>query len=248
VSRSFDGRLAARAGRRRRPCIVGCVIVASTARVARVAPAIRFVTLTLFALFIAHDAIYIAQFGFGPGYASAMTATGHDGYYVPASLLVCLAVAVTALLAFRRLAELSRAARPARGYAHLVAPGPGYLAELRSIWLRLAPTVVALFAIQENLEALVAHQHPLGLDVLFGSGAGFVLPILGIVSFLLAVVGAAIRWRTRVLLRLSAMAAAFARPPRRLADPTWTTDRAPLPPAWTLHRLDAGRAPPPIAA
>ncbi len=216
----------------------------SRARVGRLA---GLALLAFVALFLAHDAIYVAEYGAGRSYAAAMAATGHDGYYVPASLIVGVAALLAAVATLLRLGHLTIVAQSAAGRAsrrRFIDVGPTYFDELRALWSRLGPAVVLLFVLQENTEALLAGRAIPGADVLFGPGAGLVLPILGIATFLLAVVGAAIRWRTRILLGKVHAPRRYARPQNRRPDPTWTTVIARIAHDWILDRCDAGRAPP----
>jgi len=226
----------------------GGVILHTTARIARNARRARLGVLVLFALFTAHDAVYLAQSGSGAGYAAAMSAGGHDGYYVPASLIVGIVAAVVALAAIVRLGDLSvRSASSPGSRWTTIDVGPTYLQELRSTWLRLFPTVIVLFVLQENLEAAFAGHAAPGPDVVFGATSGLVLPILAIVTFLLASLGAAVRWRTRVLLARVRDAQRHARPTGRRIPPAWASLGAAIAHDWMVDRRDAGRAPPRVA-
>ncbi|HEY7131351.1 MAG TPA: hypothetical protein VH440_03815, partial [Candidatus Limnocylindrales bacterium] len=216
------------------------MILDATPMLARHGRRLRTLVLTLFALFVAHDAIYVAQFGVGARYAAAMAATGHDAYYVPASLIVGTTAALIAAVAILRLARLTAdRAGGSRALAPMaVEAGPGYLHELRFTWLRLFPTVVALFVLQENLEAWFGPEHDLpGLANVLGNDSGVVLPILAITTFLLASLGAAIRWRTRTLeARSLAAVRARIRIAGRAVPPAWIRETAALPHEWTLDR------------
>ncbi len=221
--------------------------VLTSGRRARYGQLAGFALLSLVALFAAHDAIYIAQFGIGGRYAVAMSSGGHDGYYVPASLMIAIAATVAGTLTVLRLGRLTIVAAAASARAPRRAfldVGPTYLGQLRGVWSRLFPVVVLLFSIQENLEAILAGRAAPGTDVLFGSGAGFVLPILTITTFLLAVVAAGIRWRTRILTARLRVRRQFARPVRLHRKPRWTDLADALARDWMIDRRDAGRAPP----
>ncbi len=226
----------------------GRVIVLTTPRLARFGRLARLAVLLLFALFVAHDAVYVAQYGFGARYAAAMTAVGHDAWFAPASLIIGSIAALVATVAVLRLGRLTirSSSVPCAGSA-FIDVGPSYLQELRSTWLRLFPAVVVLFTLQENAEAALS-GHPIpGLDLLFGAGSGLVLPILAMVTFLLAVLGAAVRWRTRVLLARARITRRHPRPAGRRVAPAWVASCAAVAHEWMLDRLDAGRAPPQIA-
>jgi hypothetical protein len=206
----------------------------------------RQVMLALSALFVAHDAIYVARYGVGDGYARAMTAQGHDGYWAPASFLLVVGVAVVALAG---LAAYRRVRSDAEGIDQfaLADGGPSYSAELAGIWLRLFPTVTVLFSIQENIEQLAVDGHLAGIAPLFGPGSAVVLPVLAATTFALASVGAVVRWRIRVLVARIAAAAARQRYPRcrAIAQPSgWGSVAATIAHRWIIGRRDAGRAPP----
>jgi hypothetical protein len=221
------------------------MIVLASPRLASLGPRIRQVLLVLGALFVAHDAIYVARYGIGDGYARAMTAQGHDGYWAPASFLLVVGVAVVALLglaAYRRLrSEAEGIDQPA-----LAEGGSSYLAELAGIWLRLFPTIAVLFAIQENIEHLAVDGHLAGVAPLVGPGSAVVLPVLAATTFVLAAVGAVVRWRIRVLVARIAAAARHRYPrPAAISQPCrWGIVAASIAHRWIVGRRDAGRAPP----
>ena len=220
------------------------MIVRTTPRLATLGSRLRTVVLVLFALFVAHDAIFVAQFGVGGGFADAMAESGHDAYWTPASLLIGIGTAVSFLAA---IAVLARLERGARSMATPVAPGPTYAGEIALIWRRLFPTVALLYLVQENLEHVAMTGQPAGLDPLFGVGSSYALPVLAITTVVLALVGAVVRWRIRTL--AIRIAAARRRPyPRANASlpARWAGMAAEIAHRWTVDRLDAGRAPPQI--
>ena len=221
------------------------MIVGTTPRLATLGSRLRTVVLVLFALFVAHDAIYVAQFGVGGRFADAMAESGHDAYWTPASLLIGVGATISFLAAVAILARLERRARMV---AAPVAPGPSYAGEIAVIWRRLFPTVALLYTIQENVEHLAVTGHPAGLDPLFGVGSSYALPVLAITTIVLAIVGALVRWRIRTLaLRIQA---ARRRPYLRISVSSrpahWSGIAAEIAHRWTVDRLDAGRAPPRI--
>jgi hypothetical protein len=217
--------------------------VRASPRLAYLAPRLRQAILVLAALFVAHDAIYLARFGIGDGYARAMSALGHDAYWAPVSVLLTAGVALVVLatfVAYRRLRA------DAVGAAVIPATGPSYLHELASVWLRLFPTVAVLFAVQENVEHLAVDGHLTGIEPLIGPGSSIVLPVLAVTTFVLAAAGAVVRWRVRVLEARIASAVrqrfALASGVNQPAD--WDTVAAAIAHRWILGRRDAGRAPP----
>jgi hypothetical protein len=212
---------------------------ATSARLVRLAPRLRTGVLVFFALLVAHDAIYLAEFGSGPAFATAMSASGHDGYWIPFSLIVTFAAAGVFLGTIGVLGRLQGGVSADEAVAH----GPSYLGELIRTWIRLFPTVAVLFALQENLEHVLAHGRLAGLEPLGGAGYELALPVLAITTFLLASVGALLRWRIAVL---RARAAAFRAPRPRPASARLAREWlvAAVAYRWTLARRDVGRSPP----
>lgn len=225
------------------------MIVSATPRIARVGSRLRAIALVLAALFAAHDAIYLARYGPGTGYAVAMSASGHDGYWLPASLLIVAAAAVaflSALLVLDRLERVVHSAPPVRART-----GPSYGGELVNLWPRLLVAVAVLFAIQENLEGLAAGGRLVGLDPLFGPDAWLVPPVLAITTLVLAAVGAVLRWRVRVLrarVEAARRAQVFGRLHASTPSRRWLTTPAGVSRGLAASRPDAGRAPPPTSA
>jgi len=74
---------------------------------ARALRGIRFGLLALVALFTAHDAVFLAEFGFGDTFAAVMRRTGHDGYWPAYMLLVGLAAALLAAATAIRIGRRS---------------------------------------------------------------------------------------------------------------------------------------------
>jgi hypothetical protein len=219
------------------------MVVPASPRLAWLAPRLRQAILVLAALFVAHDAIYIARHGLGEGYARAMSAAGQHAYWLPVSVVITVGVALvvlTALMGYRRL----RSAEDEIG-ADAVGGQP-YLAELASVWLRLFPSVAILFVVQENVEHLAAGASLVGVTPLLGSGSAIVLPVLAATTFVLAAIGALVRWRVRILeARLSrAIGPRFERLRAVVRPAGWDTVAAIVAHGWIIVRLDAGRAPP----
>jgi hypothetical protein len=222
------------------------MILLASPRLVSLAPRLRQTILVLAALFVAHDAVYVARFGIGAGYARAMTAQGHDGYWAPASFLLVIGLAVVALVGLAAYRGLTSDAKGI-GRAADADGRPSYVAELATIWLRLFPTVAILFAIQENLEHLAVDGHLAGIAPLVGPGSAAVLPVLAATTFALAAVGAVVRWRIRVLVARIAAAVAGQRYLRLTATArpsAWGIVAATIAHRWIIGRRDAGRAPP----
>ena len=218
---------------------------------------VRFSMLVLVALFLAHDAIFVAQNGIGDGFAAAMRRGGHDGYWSAYMLLVGIAgtavVAITTVRFGRRRLRLAIPGTLDRdpsfeaGSLQPARSAPSYRRELLGLWVRLFVVVLVAYVIQENLEH-ATHDHLPGVGVLVGPENPLALPALAVVTLLLAVLGALVRWRIAVLDERLARAVA--------GGPRPATPRATHPAAgawiagavcahhWTIARQDPGRAPP----
>lgn len=222
----------------------GTVVVQTSSLIASLAPRLRGVALILFALFVAHDAVYVARFGLGPDLATAMAKRGHDPYWVPASITVAFIAGVVFIAAIIRLARLERRSR------YLPDPMPlerrAYLRACLRTWAWLLPTVAGLFVVQENLEHLVGHGHLLGLRGLAGTDLLHVVIPLAATTLALAACGTVVHWRVRVL--VARVAAAAARQAHRIRSASvpkaWPTLASEVAAGWMSVRLDAGRAPP----
>jgi hypothetical protein len=215
---------------------------------ARVAERLRNGILVLFALFVAHDAVYVARNGVGLGYRQAMAEGGHDAYWLPASLTVSIAAVLIFLVVLARAHRLQQNGRTLTGPA---LPRPSYAGELASTWLRLFPVVSALFAVQENIEHLAVDGQWIGAAPLVGPGSSAVLPVLAVTTFALAAVGSLLRWRICVLearIAAAAVSAPYPRPSSIAPAPAWASVAASVAHRWILARRDAGRAPPAVLA
>ena len=221
--------------------------IATAPERARWAGRLRLGVLTVVALLMAHTAIFAAQYGTGDEFARAMSASGHDVWWAPASLAVLAIGFILVVQTAGGLAHLEMRARrttPAGSLRH--ADQPPIWSTIGSIWRRLLPLVTVLFLIQENIEHLLSQGHLLGLEALGGPEDPLALPILALVTLVLAVLGALVRWRVSVLrARTTAIADATRRPiVADAAHRRWRTIGALAPWTWMSDRLDAGRAPP----
>jgi hypothetical protein len=218
---------------------------------AHVLRAVRLGLLALVSVGIAHDAIFAVQYGFGATFAKAMQDGGHDGYWPAFSVVVVVAATILGLRAAVRLGRLRAPDQPGRRSASARCTGAverGYRRELVGLWLPLFILVSIAFTIQENVEHLVGHAHLLGFGALTGPEYPLALPVIALVTFVAAAIGAVVRWRIAVLTARHAAGRLDAARPRglnaRRAAPRWAEVAAIRAHAWFLVRLDAGRAPP----
>jgi hypothetical protein len=111
------------------------------------------------------------------------------------------------------------------------------------LWLAVAASATVLFVLVENLEHAAVGAPLPGLSVLGGTEYYGPLPILALVSLLVAFVGALFTWRRAVLLsRIHATQVTFRRPsPLLPAHDVHPGDRRP---ETYIGRGLAGRAPP----
>jgi hypothetical protein len=157
----------------------------------------------------AHQVTYLASAGSAEAYAATMSATGHDGVWLPLVGVVLVALALITLVTARRLLDLAaRAGR--RGGRQLHASTRVYIGMVATLWPRLVAATTVAYAVLENVERSLAGTTPPGLDALVAHGP---LPLLVILtsSLLVAAVAALVRWRTRTLIAWIRAASAYAR-------------------------------------
>lgn len=207
---------------------------------------IRLAILIAVALLVAHTAIYAAEDGLGAAFVGAMSAGGHDGWWIPAGVLVIVSALVVAATGARRLLRLESRAR------HLESRRAGdasFRGEVGAIARRLVPLVLALFALQENLEGIVAHGRVIGIEALIGPVHPLAIPVLVGVALALSMAGAVVRWRIATLRhRIAVGRRRFARRGRADGVASRRTISEDSARRWTLGRLDAGRSPPIVVA
>ena len=210
-----------------------------------IAPGLRnqlaFWALAGLALFVAHDAIFLAQLGPGRQLVEVLRTAGH-GYWMVASLAL---VAVALLATIAAMVRLRRLHRRATALAAAPRTPRAYARRLAGAWWRQAIVVALGFAIQENLEHLLTHGHAPGLGVLAGPEYPLALPIIGLVSCVAAAVAALVTRAHQAL--VEAIEAALRTAPRRAPR------TVPHPPVRLvaitgsiLAARGAGRAPPPL--
>lgn len=192
---------------------------------------------------LAHDAIFAAQFGLGRAREDALAATAHA--YWPA--FVGLTLLVAAVGAGWAVAGLVRLTRLLRGFPAVAAVPGGYGREVLRLWPRLFLAVTLVFLIQENLEHVVSGHAAPGLFALSAPGYPLAIPVLVVVSGLLAAVGGWLRRRHEILvLRLHSARMRWRRASGSIAATAqrWRLVAALVAHGRILTRTDAGRAPP----
>lgn len=209
-------------------------------QLARVRGPVAFWGLAGVALFVSHDAVFLAQLGPGEVLARTLRQAGHD-YWGLVSLILAvvgLAVLVGTLV---RLRSLRRAA-DALSAAAIPRTRP-YVRRWLTAWARLLAVVAIGFVVQENIEHLIGHSHAPGLGALIGPEYPLALPVIALISGLAALVAAALSHAELALLAViaDAMRRFGARAPRRtLRPPLRLAAALPSP----LARACAGRGPP----
>lgn len=175
-------------------------------------------TLVMASLAASHELIYLLAHGAGAEYAGAMQEGGHDRYWTSFVITVVGVSLVLVVIAVRQLRRLHRQTLLVQsGRMTVDDRGLGLLARLTArlglaVW---AGTSVAFLA-QENLETVTAGQSLPGVGVVSGEH-GVAIPVIAIVSFFVALVGALVRWGRHVLLgRLRRSLAPVRRVPRTL--------------------------------
>jgi hypothetical protein len=207
-----------------------------------ISPAVRnrlaFWALAGLALFVAHDAVFVAQIGPGQALVAELRTAGHE-YWGSASLLLMAVSIVAGLSTWRRMRHLRRRAS-LLGAAR--SRDRSFARRAASAWGRLAALVAVAFAVQENVEHLIAHGHAPIAGVLLGPEYPLALPVIGLVTALAATLVALIaRTQEELLAAIDAALRRRTRPPRLRARPP---QRLPSPAGSVLARRGAGRAPP----
>jgi hypothetical protein len=202
---------------------------------------IGFMGMASVAFVLAHDLTFLTAYG--SGYEDALTRTGHDPRWDTAVLVVLALGGVLLSAATWRLHALAAQTRA----AHL--PGhsewrPGTLARhLVRLWVRLSILTTVLFVLLENFEHARMGAALPGLGVLWASANPDALPIILVVAFAVALVGALFRWRREMLLSLlSSIRPRWQRPSRAGAAAPFEWVARPA--GSLLGRRLASRAPP----
>lgn len=201
----------------------------------------RFVLLAAAIAVTAHDATYVIGHGVG-GYPAALSATGHDRHWLPvaigvATLLLGAATVVTVRWwrLRRQVAELASGAAQHR--IDRLAPRTVRLAA------RLFVAALAIFVIQENLEAVANGAAAPGPGIIIAPAYQAAAPVLVAVALLFAAMSELIDARILHLERV--LAAVRGRLPRPSARRVRRSSRADVVPGRSRSaQPDLGRAPP----
>jgi hypothetical protein len=201
----------------------------------------RFALLVAVVAVTAHDVTYLVGHGVA-GYPAAMGETGHDGHWLAVAIGVATLLLGAATVAAARWWWLRRQLGARGGFAShrrigSIRPGALRLAA------RLFAIALAVFVIQENLEAIAIGASPPGIGILVAPGYLAALPALAAMALVFAVVSELIDARILSLERAltsarcalpRASATSLRRPSR--ADGSLRQSRSSLP--------NLGRAPP----
>jgi hypothetical protein len=157
-----------------------------------------FLAMTLIALVIAHNLVFLLRYG--SGFDEALAHSGHYGAWGTAVAVVLAAALGLVGLGAWRLYRLGLLARILAASEGELRPGArGFVRQLVGLWVLLAGATTLLFVVQENVE----HQHvgsalP-GLAVLGSAEYPNAALVIAAVALAVAFVVALFRWRRDVL-------------------------------------------------
>jgi hypothetical protein len=201
-----------------------------------------FIAMTLVALVIAHNLVFLLRYG--SGFDEALAHSGHDGAWGTAVAVVLAAALGLAGLGACRLYRLGLLARILAASEGELRPGAsGFGRQLVGLWVLLAGATTLLFIVQENIE----HQHvgdglP-GLAVLGSAVYPNAALVIAVVALAVAFVVALFRWRRDVLVaRIAAASLGWQRVARagQRRHAVWVERRNA---SIVVHQF-SGRAPP----
>jgi hypothetical protein len=204
-----------------------------------------FGAMTLVALVVAHNLVFLLTYG--AGYDEALAHSGHDGSWGTAVGVVLGAGIALLLLASWRLYRLGLIARATLPPAGTYAPSAGdFGRRLVELWWRLTAATTLLFVAQENLEHQRAGEALPGLAVLGSAEYRDAALVIAGVALVVALVGALFRWRRDVLIAriATALRRLRLRPESAVRRPAATRDRRPESPVG----LGLGVRAPPLSA
>lgn len=199
-------------------------------------------TLVMAALAASHQLIYLLAHGTGAEYARAMREGGHDRYWTSFVLTVAMVTVVLGVVAVRQLRRLQRQTSLVRaGQLNVDDRGVGLFARLvAGLWMPVSAGTFVAFVTQENLEMMGAGRLLPGLHVVSGEHA-IAVPAIALMSFLVALVGALVRWGRHVLLARLHLSSGLI---RRRAPRALRPSSVNLPTSTSTVRSHGLRAPP----
>jgi hypothetical protein len=201
---------------------------------------LAFWALAMVGLLVAHDAVHLAQIGPGQALVAELRSAGH-GYWGTASLaLSAIAVIGTA----SSLIRLRRLRMRASALGAVPASSLSFGRRFVAAWWRLAAVVAIGFALQENIEHLVAHRHAMGTGALLGPEFPLAVPVIGAIAAIAAAIATVVAGAQQAI--VAAIEAALRARLRRVREAVRRSGSAPAAIGSVLARPGAGRAPPPL--
>jgi hypothetical protein len=200
---------------------------------------LRFALLVAVVAVAAHDLTYLIGHGV-EGYTGALGATGHDAHWMPVAFGVAGLLLGAAAVAAARWRRLRRQLAQIAGGARHHRLGPIVPGALR-LAARLFVAALAVFVLQESLEAIAIGAPAPGPGILFATAYLAAIPAVAAVALLFAVMSELIDARILHLERALAIAR------RALPRPTAAGVRRPsraVPVSSRSSLPDLGRAPP----
>jgi hypothetical protein len=204
-----------------------------------------FLGMTLVALVVAHNLVFLLAYG--SRYEEALAHSGHDGTWGTA-VAVALAAAFGLLgLGTWRLYRLGVVVRRLGGSEGVLDPGPRiFMRRLVGLWGRLAIATTLLFVLQENIEHRHVGEALPGLSVLGSGEYPNAALVIAVISLAVAFVVGLFRWRRDFLITRISAARERWRPVARTVQrrqAIWVERRHA---SIVVHRC-SGRAPPQLS-
>jgi hypothetical protein len=157
-----------------------------------------FLAVTLVALVVSHNLVFLIAYG--AGYDEALAHSGHAGAWGTAvAVTLAAAIALFGLGSWRlyRLGVVARALSAGEGGFR---PGrAGFVRQLVGLWLGVAAVTTVLFVVQENLERRQIGEALPGLSVLGSAAYPHAAFVITAVALAISFVVALFRWRRDVL-------------------------------------------------
>ena len=203
---------------------------------------LAFWALAGFALFVAHDAVHLAQIGPGQALVDELRTAGH-GYWGIASLALSAIAALAAALTLMRLRRLRRRAST---LGAVPIADRSFARRFVGAWWRIGVIVAVGFSLQENAEHVVTHGHAIGAGALFGPEYPLALPVIGLIGAVAAAIATIVSGAQEAL--VTAIEAALGRAIRALRRVVNRRADAPARVSSVRSRPGAGRAPPSLVS